>query len=302
MDSITIDYSNHVSPQNYFANALSLLKERQFKLAFQSIDAAIVFSGNSPFYIYQKMKMLYQVGAKNVCIQFIETQLEYLYKHASLYIVCRAIAYYQLLTASSNKALSAWLKSKNIPFCLADIYETLLTEKTPSFLAEAKKAFVQDHYMLCIGYLDLFLKHNAINKHIIYMKAHAYHMLGSLQEACYYYETYLRLAPNEAISYDYLGIIHMEMGHFDTALDYFNKSLQMDTEHTTSFIYHYAECAYSAKHFDVAISQYEHLIKTQPDDLQAYFNLLHIYKKLNKKLLARKYHNMIKKKLKSLTK
>ncbi len=291
---LTVDFTPHV----YFQKALTLATKGAIEAALQSLDAAIVFSNNSPFYIYQKVKLLFDLGAYESCNKLISTQLEYFFKNASLYLVCRFIDYYQTINQLDLIQLQNFLDEKHLPYCLATEYKELLYHPNKSLLPLAKKAAVQDHYKLCISYCDLLTKTQKFTLKVIYMKAYAYHMLGDLTKARLCYLECISLEPTDALAYNNLGLVFMEEGLYKDALSALEKAVSFAPECKT-YLMHLAECHCRYKHYDAAIKIYEDLHKAFPDDLQIYFNLCYIYKKHNKKYLSYKYIKKIKKKLKS---
>lgn len=297
METLNVQQSLHLSPLNYLKNARHLLEQQHFKDALQSIDAAIVFSGNSCFYIYQKIRILYNLGAFQTCSQLIVSQLEYLYKHSSLYILCRMIDYYQKINLCSPEELETLLKNMHVPYCLAQLYPELMTQKETPLLAYARKAMFQDDYALCLAYIDLYLKFHSPTKEIIYMKAYAYHMLGALHQALPYYRECLKLNLKDPKSYTQLGAILLELGHISEALEYFEKASYMEPTNK-EYLSYIAECHMAAKRYHAAISTYQTIEKYYSTDLQNYFNLSYAYKKVNKKYASRRYIKKVKQQLK----
>ncbi len=298
METLNAQQSLHLSPQNYLKNALSLLRQEQLQDALQSIDAAVIFSGNSPFYIYQKIRILFNLGALQSCSQLIVSQLEYLYKYGSLYILCRSIDYYQKINACNLEELENLLKNVHVPYCLASIHKELMLQKQKPFLAKARKAMVQDHYPLCIAYSDLYLKLNPVTKDLVYMKAYSYHMLGQLQQALPYYREYLKLNLKDPKAYIELGAILLEMGQVSEALEYFEKASYMEPTNK-EYLSYIAECHIASKKYDSAIATYQTIEKYYSTDIQNYFNLSYVYRKINKKHLSKRYLKKVRQQLKT---
>ncbi len=287
----------HLSPQNYLKNAIHLLGNEQLQDALQAIDAAIVFSNNSPFYIYQKIKFLFKLGAHTSCSQFIFSQLEYLYKHGSLYIVSRSIDYYQKINQLTTWQLIEVLKQSKIPYCMANIYTEILTTRERPYLKRAKKAMVQDHYRLCICYCDLYLKTHPLNKKILYMKAHAYHMLNELETAISFYKEYIKLSPMEPNVYVELASAYMELRKYSEALEHFQKASYMEPTNK-EYLSYIGECYLHTKNYPQALATYQTVAKYHPNDIQNCFNLSHTYLKAHKKMLSNRYLKKVKKQLK----
>lgn len=296
----TLDTSTllHHSPQLYFKRALALLEEDNLPDALQCMDAAIVFSHHSPFYIYQKIRLLYQLGAMKNCSQLIVSQLEYLYKHGSLYILCRLIDYFQKINHYNTDDLSKLLHHYHIPYCLANSYSTLLTQKNKPFLSLAQKAMFQDDYNLCLCYCELYLKLHPTTSEICLLQATAHHMLGHLLTAKNYYLEYLKLCPNHPKAFENMGLIAMELGEYDLAIDYLQKAVSAQPQNI-SYLLYLGECYSLAKKLDAAIATYEQVTRQEPNNLQSYFNLAHTYKRLSKNRLSRRYTKFIKKQLKN---
>lgn len=284
------------TPHTYFKKALSHAHEGAIEEALQCIDAAIVFSNNSPFYIYQKMKLLFDLGAHELCSQFITMQLEHLFKNASLYLVCRFIDYYQKLNQSDTTRLQKLLEEKHVPFCLAAEYKDLLYHPHKSLFPLAQKASVQDHHMLCISYCDLIARTHELTANAIYLKAYSYHMLGCLTKARLCYLELIALEPDSALAHNNLGLVFMEEGLYKDALNALFKAVSLAPAHK-DYLMNLAECHCRCKHYEEAAKIYEALHKAFPDELQPCFALSYTYYKYNKKFLCHKYMQKIKKKL-----
>lgn len=297
MEAIKIHSSFQLSPQAYFKDALLLFNEQQLQPALQSIDAAIVFSNHSPFYIYQKIRILYDLGAYKSCTQLIVSQLEYLYKQGSLYILCRVLNYLQKMNHYNLDDLKNLLIHHHVPYCLADSYNTLLTQKDKPFLPLAKKAMVQDDYSLCLCYCNLYCKVKPITPDIMYMKAYSYHMLCDLIPARNNYLEYLKAQPNNTSAYINVSLISMELGEYAVAIDYLKQASDMDPSNT-QYLFYLGECYYAAKKFEQAIATYEAIANLEPNNLQNCFNLSHAYEKINRRRLSKRYLKCAKKQLK----
>ncbi len=288
-----------LSPLNYLKIALRLLSENNLQNALQSLDAAIVFSHSCPFYIYQKIKILYDLGAYKNCSTLIVSQLEHLYKHGSLYIVCRVIDYYQKMTNVETDELQKLLKSLRVPYSLAQDYEKLLITRDINFLKCAKIAHMKDQHELCISYIDLYIKHHSTTPEVIHMKADSYHLLGELDTSLVCYKEYLNMQPENPNAYIYIGQVLMELNQNMEALEYFNKCLDLDSTNKDGLSY-LAECNLILHRYDIALSNYQVIEKYYSKDIQNYFNLLFVYKKLNKGLSIRRYSKKIREQLKDI--
>lgn len=297
MEALETHGSFQLSPQAYFKNALFLFENQQLPAALQAIDAAIVFSNNSPFYIYQKIRILYNLGAYKNCSQLIVSQLGYLYKHSSLYILCRILDYLQKINHYNLEDLKKLLHHHHVPYCLADSYYTLLTEKNKPFLSLAKKAIVQDDYSLCLCYCQLYLKLHPSTPEVIYMKAYASHMLGDLIQARHNYIDYLKEQSHNASAHISASFISMELGDYEVAIEHLLKACSIEPSNK-QYLFYLGECYYAAKKFDQAIATYQTIAKLDPDNLQNCFNLSHAYQKVSKRRLSRRYLKRIKKQLK----
>lgn len=290
---LTMDFT----PHTYFQKALQLAHDGAIQEALQSIDAAIIFSNNSPFYIYQKMKLLYALGAYESCSQLILMQLEYFFKKASLYLLCRIIDYYKKINNPDQDVLQTLLTQNHVPFCLAFEYENLLYQPYKPLLPLAKKANVQDHYELCISYCDVMTKTREFSSDVVYMKAYCYHMLGNLTKARLCYLEFIALEPSNALAHNNLGLVFMEEGLYLDAIKVLEKAVVLAPDNK-EYLMHLGECHCNCRQYPEAAKIYETLHKTFPDDLQTYFDLSYTYKKYNKKYLYRKYTRKAKKKLK----
>ena len=298
MGATDISSNLKLSPLSYLKVALRLLSENKLQGALQSIDAAIVFSHNSPFYIYQKIRILYDLGAYKSCSNLIVSQLEYLYKHSSLYILYRSIDYYQKINNLSNNDLEELLKSLKVPYSLAEDYSDLLITKNINFLRRAKIAHVKDKHTTCISYLDLYTKNHLVTSEVLHMKADSYHLLGDLSTALIYYKDYLDLEPDNPNTYMYIGQVLMELNQNFEAIQYFKKSCDLDPTNKDCLSC-LAECNLVLGKYDVAVSIYQTIEKYYSKDIQNYFNLFYTLKKLNKTLSIRRYHKKIKELIKN---
>lgn len=290
------------SPQAFFSNALAAFHADEPIEALQYLDTAIVLSHNAPFYIYQKIRFLYECqenileGQPN-CETFILSQLEYLYNHASLYILCRTIDYLERVSHYDTDKLREVLKSCQVPYCLADHYPLLLRKKQKPFLTWAKKAFKQDDYTLCLDYCHLYLKLYPTTSDLCYMQAFSYHMLGQLLEAKPYYERYLSFNPNLAQAHRYLGYLYMDLRQFEKAISYFKKASSLEISPLEDLLL-VGECYYLAKKWDLAITTYKAILEKSPSYIQCYFNLAQTYKKALKPRLAKKTLKLAQKEIK----
>lgn len=296
----TLDTHNLLqrSPHQYFKDALELFQCNQLPAALQSLDAAIVFSQNSPFYIYQKIRLLYQIGALQSCNELIVSQLEHLYKHGSLYILCRSLDYLQKVTPYPLNELRTLLDEHRVPYCLADSYSIWLYQKDKPFFSLAEKALVQGHYTLCLSYCELYLKLYQSNAHICYMQGFCHHILGHLIQAKCYYQEYVKFNPNEASSYVHVGLIAMELGDYPLAITYLEHASNLEPNELNYQLY-LGECYYAAKKYNLAATTYTSIITKEPTNLQSYFNLSHTYKKMSKNRLSKRYTRSIQKQLKN---
>lgn len=286
------------SPHDYFKDALALFKDYQFTTALQLLDAAIVFSHNSPFYIYQKIRMLYQMGATQSCNEFILAQLEHLYKQGSLYILCRSLDYLQKISSYNINELRTLLDKHRVPYCLADSYKTLLIQKDKPFFALAEKAMHQDYYELCLAYCNLYLKLHPSNAKICTMQGYCHHMLGNLVLAKKYYIDSIKYEPNSGESYVHIGLILMELGDYSTAIHYLLQATTLEPSRLEYSLY-LGECYYVAKKYNEAVATYKQSLTIETNNLQSYFNLLHTYKKMSKNRLSKYYKKRLIKHLKN---
>ena len=288
------------SPSFYLKKAFELIRNSQTTDAIQCIDTAIIFSHHAPFYIFQKIKLLYYWGNQTICSQFILSQLSHLYKNGSLYIFCRTLGYLQKINHYNTAALKIYLDQQHIPYCLADCYPLILRRKYKTLYKMAHKAMMQDNYPLCIDYLHICLKCTCTyneSTDIYYKLAYSYHMLGRLLDAKKYYELYFELQPYAADAYTNLGFITMELGDLTSAIHYFKKACLMVPSHPDYPLY-LGECLYLAKKYSEAVNTYKAFSKEHPDNLQVYFNLSHTYKKMAKTNLSKHYTKFVNKQLK----
>ena len=292
MDTLEANILTQYSPQSYFKDALMFFKQQRFSDAFQCIDAAIVFSHNSPFYIFQKIRLLYEANAFKECSQFIISQLEYLYKNGSLYILCRTLDYLQNINHYDLDYFIKLLKYYNVPYCLAWSYCDFLTTKDKPFLTLARKAMAQDDFSLCLCYCGLYLKLHPTTADLCYMQAYCYHMLGNLLTAKKYYLEYADLCLDHSNTYMNIAFVCSQMGDYDTAIHYYQKASDIEPNNIYCLLY-LGECYYTSRKLDAAIATYEKVLKVDPTNLQAYFNLVHIYKKSCKTRLTKRYIKLI---------
>lgn len=286
------------SPQEYFKDALELFHKKQLPAALQALDVAIVFSHNSPFYIYQKIRLLYQIGANQSCNELIVSQLEHLYKHGSLYILCRSLDYLQKATPYPISELRTLLYEHGVPYCLADFYGIWLVHKEKPFFKLAKKAMYQDHHELCLAYCDLYLKLHETNAELCYMQGYCHHMLGNLMLSKNYYTEYIKFNPNEASGYIHLGFISTELGDYEIAREQFERAISIEPDNVDYQLY-LGECYYMAKKYKEATAIYERMNTEDSSNLQSCFNLSHTYQKMSKNRLSKRYIKQITKHLKN---
>lgn len=290
--------SPHYSSLSYFKTALQLFDTAQIPDALQSLDAAIIFSNNSPFYIHQKVRILFQLGALKSCSEFIIGQIEYLYKSSSLYLFCRTIDYLQLINQYTIGQLKTILNQNHIPYCIAMHYKDWLTAKEKPFLELAEAALNNDDYTLCIDYCKLMIKYKQTKTpKMLYMMAYSYHMLGDLDKAQDMYKEYEKTATDKKqISID-LVFIAMELGDYETAVFSLKELLQNDPANQTYLTY-LGECYYQAGKVSTAIHTFRTIAKIYPDDVQNLFNLSHAYSRLKKNWRSKYYRKAAEKQLK----
>ncbi|WP_069999417.1 tetratricopeptide repeat protein [Cellulosilyticum sp. I15G10I2] len=274
------------------------MSQRKLLDTIQHIDCAIVFSSHSCFYIYQKIKFLFALNETAACSAYILDQLHFLYQHASLYILCKALYYYQKLNALSSEHLKQLLIERSVPYALADEYQNILESKTSNLLYYAKKASNQDDFLLCIDYCTLILKKNKHSLEALYLSGQAYHMLGHLHQACEYYNKCIQVDPQYDLAYNDLGLALMELGSFPEALEALNKAKALHPGNI-DYLAHISECYYALKKYDLAQLTLESIIKICPSHLQIYFNLSYVCRKQNKKRLSKKYMKIAQKQLKA---
>lgn len=286
-----------LSPHQYFKKALALARLGKGVDAIQHIDCAIIFSSYSPFYIYQKIKILFEIKDWDRCSSYIFEQISYLYKHASLYIVCRVLHYYQLINEAAAEDLAKLLAEKDLPSCLAEEYQNILDAKTSEFFYHAKKASTQDHYQLCIDYCELLIKLKKSSWEMLYLAAYAYHMIGGLHKACEYYKKCITLNSEYDRAFCDLGLALMELNLFEEALTYLNKARYLHPGNI-DYLSYIAECYYCLRQYALAQETHESIMKIYPSRLQTYFNLSHICKRQDKKALSKKYMKVAQKRIK----
>ena len=277
----------HYPPLTYFRQALSFFESQQVSAGLQAVDAAIIFSNNSPFYMYQKVRILYKLGALKSCSELIVSQLDYFYKSSSLYILCRTIDYLQQINNFSVKQLQTILADKNIPYCLASHYKEWLTTKNKPFLSLIRNAWVHDHFSLCIGYCKLYIRYYEKTDDILFMMAYSYHMLGDYMTAKNIYLEYFNTTHKKAKATLHLAFIHSDLGEYETAIDYF-KTLLSEDEQNKTYLTYLGDCYYLANKYASSIETYELITKYYPEDIQAWCNLTHVYGAMKKKWQAKR--------------
>lgn len=287
---LNIDFS----PYTYFQKSLYFVRQNCQSEALQAIDTAILFSNSTPFYIYQKVKLLFNLGMLEACSQFILTQFRYFSRNASLYLLCRLIDYYQKINHLDNHELAELLTSCKVPFCLSTEYQHLLEDPHYNLMPLINKAMFQDKYTLCLSYCEVLLKTRHPRNEFYFLKGYFHHMLRDLVEARTYYKHYISLEPKDSMVYDHLGQVYMEEGLYLNALEAFHIA-GMYQPNEKSYKMHLAECYYVCRQYDACAHVYEELSALFPDDLQIAFNLSCLYKKHNKKYLYRKYYKKTKK-------
>ena len=299
MDTFGVMNFSKQSPKFYAQKALFLMKHGHANDALLCMDTAIILSHNAPFYIFKKIILLYHSGNHTACHDFILSQLSHLYQDGSLYILCRALCYFQKINHYDIHTLKTYLNAYQIPCLLADYYTLILRRKYKPLYKRAEKAMVQDHYLLAIDYFQICLKCTYAQKYypdIYYKLGYCYHMLGQLFDSKKYYEAYLALQPNFTDALVHLGFISMELSDLGSAIHYFNKACVMLPNHPDYPLY-LGECFYLAKRYQEAACTYEAFLQTHPDNLQVYFNLSQTYKKMSRCHLSKHYTKLIHKTL-----
>ncbi|WP_180270804.1 tetratricopeptide repeat protein [Sporanaerobium hydrogeniformans] len=285
-----------LSAFSYFKKALTLLKQGENQLALQYIDSAILFSSNCPFYIYQKIKFLVHINPLQ-CEKYILSQLNFLYRHASLYITCRSLHYYVKLAHSTPEALDSILSHLKLPNILGKHYSALLTQSVASLIPFIEETMVHDALDECIAYCDLVLKVHPTYEEIYYSKGTAYHLLYDLPKAVSCYKKALQLNPPNAMLCNLIGLALMELGQSEEALDYLTQATVLKPDNL-DYALHVAECYYSTKKYKEAQVYLEDVRKRFPESLQTVFSLSHTYRIQNRKFLSNHYNRKIRKQLK----
>ena len=300
MDRILYETSCTLSPLNYFKEALALSKKSENERALQYIDSAILLSSNCPFYIYQKIKFLFQTNPSQ-CQKYINEQLDFLYTHASLYLTCRTLDYYVQLMQLTPDTLQLFLLQKKLPNLLGNHYKSLLTTSVTSLIPMIQEKLIQDRLEECIAYCDIVLKGHSTSWEVYYYKGYAYHLLYDLYKAVALYKKALALNSTSPMLHNATGLALMELGAFSESLDYLKQATILKPN-DPEYALHVAECYYSAKKYVEAQKYLEDLTKKFPNDLQAAFSLSHAYKIQNHKFLFNRYTKKIRKQLKRKTK
>lgn len=288
MKTVAANQSLMDSPQFFFKQALTLFKKQQWTDSLQFLDAAIIFSHHSPFYLYQKVRFLYQSDHLLTCSQFIVSHLAYLYKHSSLYIFCRILDYLQKMNHYDLDYFCKLLKHHHIPYCLASCYSMILTQKDKPFAHLARQAIQYDDYILCLDFCELHCKLYPTTADICYMQAYSHHMLGHLQEGKNAYQNYLSFYPDDTNTYVHIALISMELNDYTSAIYYLKKANSLAPTNST-YLSYLAECYYATKNFSLAAKLYKQLLKQQSTNLQLYFDLAHTYKKMCKHRRSKRY-------------
>lgn len=296
MDEQLITTPIQVSPHYYFKKSLVLIQQGKVLDALQHIDCAIVFSSHSPFYIYQKIKFLFETDDFITCSDYILEKVHFLHKHASLYIVCKIIHYYELMNHTSVEHLKEILAEKEVPYCLASEYKNILNCQVSNLFYFAQEAASQDDFLLCIDYCNLMIKQNKLTWEMLYLAAYSYHMAGSVHKACEYYKKCIMMNSKNDKVYNDLGLALMELCLYNEALECLNKARDLSPENI-DYLSHIAECYYALRAYSLSQETYEEIIRIHPSYLQIYFNLSHICKKQNKNFLSKKYMKLAKKTL-----
>lgn len=285
-----------ISPYSYFKAALKLIRINEIDEALKSIDSAILFSQHTPFYIYQKVKLLFSIQHHEQCLHTINSHISYLYKHGSLYIVCRILDYYQKLTQCNQVDLCTFLINYQLPSCLALHYTSWLTTRRRNILSHAQNAFTHDQWNSCIDYCNLYLKGYAPTYDILYLKALAYYRLGNLYKSKELLNCCLSMNSKEPSIYLHLGYIHMELYKFNEAIDAFQSASSLDPENK-NYMLHIGECYTASREYDLAYHFYKKLSIRYPQDQQIRFNLFYLCSKHSKKICASFYMRKLKKEM-----
>lgn len=286
----------YYSVHDYFKEALDLFNQGEFSLAFDCLDTAIILSHHCPFYIYQKTRKLFELGHLKACLNWILSNLEHLYHHSSLYLICRTLDFLQRCNHYTNLQLQTLLHEREIPYCLAKHYKTWLTCSQKDIFNLAKETFENENYSLCASYCELYLRYYSHNASIIYYAAYSYQMACNVHKAKEMYTLYdeqLHHSPESIIS---LALILMEAQDYISCIHYLKELLTIEP-HNILYLSYLAECYYQAQCPAKALSVYKQLLKIDPHNRQVLFDLYHLYRRLEKKWLAKHYLKQAQKKL-----
>lgn len=261
--------------KNYFKQALVHIKNGKVQEGIDLLDMCIFLSNYSPFYIYQKVKLLFNSKRYQECSDYIIANLSFLYNRCSLYIICRLIHYYEQIHSSAN-SLSELLTAQHLPSILTIEYKNILFHHTSHFHHLAECALIQDKLETCLDYCNLMIKLNRLTPSILYMKAQAHHLLRELFEARNTYLHCIALDEQFEPAYSNLSFVLMEQGAYREAISYLEHIYTL-FPYKNCYLSYQAECFIVLKAYSKAIKCLKQLICSQPFYVQAYFDLAHIY-------------------------
>jgi len=104
-----------------------------------------------------------------------------------------------------------------------------------------------------------------------------HHQAGNLQQAENVYKEILKSHPNNFYALQYLGVLNIQYGKYDSAIEYIEKALQANPNDSHAY-YNYGIALGAKGQIDEALNCYQKAIQLNPNNSDAYANLGIIYK------------------------
>ncbi len=94
-------------------------------------------------------------------------------------------------------------------------------------------------------------------------------MIGSYDNALYYFKEYIKLRPNSPHGYNDIADVYYSLEKYDEAISYYTKALEIDTGYIPAY-YSLGLLLYELEYYEYSVAIYEELITVDPNYISAY--------------------------------
>lgn len=280
------------NPDLYFQASLIYLRLSYYQLAIESIDLAILNSGDNNFYVFQKIKILFVAKMFTECTNYIEDNIITLYTNSSLYIFSQILHYYQTSSGGSISSLKNLLIINHIPSVLADELNAFINTPNINLLENIINAQETGDYTRCIDYCVLLLGKDASNITVYLIKARCYCLLDQHDLGIATYREAITLQPNVASIYSELGNVMLDLKYYSKAIHYFQRALDLDAA-SPKLLVQLGEGYFLWKKYDSALIHFKKALVKTPGCNETLLDIANTYDQMNQPKKARKYYTKV---------